>query len=131
MTEQKTILMQTEPRFAHQQGCCCWSCIRELQRWITATNYDRESRREAENKWRAKRMTFTILQQIEEAEREIKMRVNVYPRWVGSGKMKQDEADLHLARMKSILKTLVWLRDNKDTIKEKLTSSKTLDEVAP
>ena len=76
-------------------------------------------------------MTFTIMQQIEEAEREIKMRVNVYPRWVGSGKMKQDEADLHLARMKSILKTLVWLRDNKDTIKEKLTSSKTLDEVAP
>jgi hypothetical protein len=122
MVDQKSIAMQTEPRFAHDAWCCCGLCIGELQRWIVATNSDRRLRLDAENKWRVETMRFTILHQIEEAEREVRMREGVYPRLVGSGKMKQDDADLHLARMRSILKTLIWIRDNESRIKEKLAT---------
>ena len=35
-------------------------------------------------------------------QREIKMRERVYPRWVASGKMSQEKADLELEVMRAI-----------------------------
>jgi hypothetical protein len=42
---------------------------------------------------------FTLRQQIEEVERELKLRESVYPRQVSSGKMRQSVADFHIGRM--------------------------------
>lgn len=36
------------------------------------------------------------------ALREVRMRLQVYPRWVAAGKMTQAEADRELARMRAI-----------------------------
>lgn len=51
-------------------------------------------------------MIFSLNQQIEEVEREIKLREGVYPRQVASGKMRQSVADYHLDRMRGVLATL-------------------------
>lgn len=61
--------------------------------------------------------TISIGAQIEEAEREIRLREGVYPRQVSSGKMRQSVADMHLARMRAILRTLQWLQANEETIR--------------
>jgi hypothetical protein len=47
-----------------------------------------------------------IDEQIKAAERELAMRVHVYPHRVASGKMKQEAADLELTRIRAILRTL-------------------------
>jgi len=44
------------------------------------------------------------------AEREVGMRERVYPKRVADGKMRQDDADRELARMKAIYRTLFGLR---------------------
>ena len=54
-------------------------------------------------------MKISINAQIEEVEREIGLRKQVYPRHVSSGKMRQSVADMHIERMESVLKTLRWL----------------------
>lgn len=40
-------------------------------------------------------------------QREINMRVKVYPRWVALGRMTQDQADREIAVMRAILRWLV------------------------
>lgn len=62
--------------------------------------------------------TRNILLQIAEIERELAMRQNVYPGWVGRGKMRQGEADEHMARMRAVLATLIWCRDHRDALSE-------------
>jgi hypothetical protein len=57
--------------------------------------------------------------QIAEVEREIKYRENVYPRWARAGKIRQSVADMHLERMRDVLKTLTELRKMQD-LAEKL-----------
>jgi hypothetical protein len=57
--------------------------------------------------------------QIAEVEREIKYRENVYPRWARTGKIRQSVADMHLERMRDVLKTLRELRKMQD-LAEKL-----------
>lgn len=52
-------------------------------------------------------------QQIAEVGRELGLRRNVYPGMVARGKMRQGEADEHLARLDAAYSTLVWLRDNR------------------
>ena len=47
-----------------------------------------------------------LADQIKCVDREIGMRLRVYPRWVQSGRMKQDEADREIARMEAVLATL-------------------------
>lgn len=47
-------------------------------------------------------MTFTPAEKAHEAEREINMRAQVYPRQVRAGKMSQDSADRRIAIMKEI-----------------------------
>ena len=48
--------------------------------------------------------------QIKVAERELALRKNVYPKWVESGKMKQEEARHQLMGMEAIVMTLRDLR---------------------
>ena len=56
-------------------------------------------------------MSFSLHQQIEEVEREIKLRKEVYPRLVINAKMRQSIADFHLARMEAVLATLCRLAE--------------------
>lgn len=55
-------------------------------------------------------MSVPLLHQIEELERELVFRRDVYPRQVARKKMRQGEATLHTARMEAALKTLRWLQ---------------------
>lgn len=45
-------------------------------------------------------------------EREIAMRVRVYPGWVARGKMKQAKADDEITKMRAVLTTLLHIRKN-------------------
>lgn len=56
---------------------------------------------------------ISIEQQISEIQREIGLRKNVYPGLVARGKMRQGEADEHMARIEAALTTLMWIRDNR------------------
>jgi hypothetical protein len=47
-------------------------------------------------------MEFTRAQKHAAIKREIAMRKRVYPRWTGSGKMKDDEAEREIAIMEAI-----------------------------
>jgi hypothetical protein len=51
-------------------------------------------------------MKFSIDAQIEEVEREIRLRREVYPRQVANGRMRQSVAEYHLNRMIAVLDTL-------------------------
>lgn len=62
-------------------------------------------------------MKTPIASQIAEVLRELALRRNTYPRLVGSGKMKQSEADLCTARMEAVLETLKFCRDNEADIR--------------
>lgn len=55
-------------------------------------------------------------QQIAEVGREIGLRRSVYPTFIARGKMTQEEADEHLARMEAAYATLIWLRDNREWV---------------
>ncbi len=47
-----------------------------------------------------------IAQQISEVKRELQLRRHVYPGLVGRGRMRQSEADEHMARLRASLATL-------------------------
>lgn len=61
---------------------------------------------------------FTLAQQISEVDREIALRHAVYPGLVTRKKMRHGEADEHLARMESVRRTLIWLRENETKLRE-------------
>jgi hypothetical protein len=63
---------------------------------------------------------FSLTQQIEEVERELKMRGEVYPQLVRKGSMRQSVADYHMGRMRAVLETLNWLSDNRTKVIEQL-----------
>jgi hypothetical protein len=65
-------------------------------------------------------MAYSLSAQIEEVEREILLRGRVYPHQVASRKMRQSVADMHLDRMRAVLRTLEWLRANETAIKAKV-----------
>ncbi len=56
-------------------------------------------------------MHINLHQQIACVRREIKMRQDVYPRWVGKGKLRQAEADYQIVAMQAVLETLEQLQD--------------------
>ena len=60
----------------------------------------------------------SLEKQIAEAGRELALRKSFYPQQVGRGKMRQAEADYLIANMEAILETLMWCRDNADTIRK-------------
>ena len=55
--------------------------------------------------------TISCAEQLECAERELKLRQRVYPRRVADGKMTQAQADRELARMEAIIATLRGLAE--------------------
>lgn len=57
-----------------------------------------------------------IDEQIAEVGREIGLRKSVYPGFVARGKLSQEEADQHLARMEAVYATLKWIRDNRASL---------------
>ena len=67
---------------------------------------------------------ISLAQQIEEVEREIKLRKSTFQNYGRTGKMRSSEAEFHLMRMKAVLTTLRWLQANEATIKAAVTKSK-------
>ena len=65
-------------------------------------------------------MAVTLVQQIQEVERELSLRAAVFPRQVYAKKMRQGEADEHMTRMQCVLATLKWLQANEAKIRETL-----------
>jgi hypothetical protein len=53
--------------------------------------------------------------QIQEIEREIRMRREVYPRQVSRGKYRRSEAEELIAIMESVRATLIKLQDQQET----------------
>lgn len=66
---------------------------------------------------------FSLRQQIEEIELELKMRANVYARAVANGRMKQSEADYRTERLGAVRGTLLWLQGNEAKIKQLLAGA--------
>lgn len=55
---------------------------------------------------------FTKKELAECAHRELSYRQRLYPRWVTTGKIKQTEADLEIAKMTAIYRTIMALPDD-------------------
>lgn len=68
---------------------------------------------------------ISIIGQIVEAERELAMRHQTYPRMVGAGKMRQGEADMLIARQEAIIATLKWVKANEPDIRAWIEAKKT------
>jgi hypothetical protein len=66
---------------------------------------------------------ISIDAQIEEVERELRLRGGVYARQVASGKMRKAVADMHTDRMVAVLETLRWLRDNRVQVIQEVVAS--------
>jgi hypothetical protein len=64
---------------------------------------------------------ISLAQQIEEVEREIKLRENAYRSYGRTGAMRSSEAEFHIARIKAVLATLRWLQANEATIRTAVT----------
>ena len=62
-------------------------------------------------------MKISISQQIDEVDRELKMRADVYPRQVSSGKLRPSIADYQIKRLEAVKATLEWLRDNETDVR--------------
>lgn len=60
---------------------------------------------------------ISINAQIEEVEYELKMRAQVYGRRDSVDRRGASERELHVTRLKAVLATLIWLRDNSAKIK--------------
>lgn len=67
---------------------------------------------------------ISIIGQIAEAERELAMRHEVYPRRVANRQMRQGEADMLIARQEAIIKTLKWVQDNEPEIRAWLKANR-------
>jgi len=68
---------------------------------------------------------ISINAQIEEVDRELGLRRNVYELEVARGKMRKSVADLHLERMRAVRATLAWLQANEALIKRRLANDAT------
>lgn len=67
---------------------------------------------------------ISIVGQIAEAERELAMRRDVYPRRVASRAMRQGEAEMLIARQEAIIATLKWVRANEADIRAWIEAKK-------
>lgn len=65
---------------------------------------------------------FSIGAQLEEVDREIRLREKVYPNEVKRGAMRESVANYHLDRMRAVRRTLAWLAENETKVKEALAS---------
>lgn len=62
---------------------------------------------------------FSLRQQIEEVDHELDQRASVYPRMVAKRKLGESAAQYHVDRMKAVRRSLSWLNDNLDTIRQR------------
>jgi hypothetical protein len=62
-------------------------------------------------------------QQIDEVEREIKLRESAIQSYGRTEKMRFSEAEFHIARMKAVLTTLRWLQANEAKIRAAITKA--------
>lgn len=69
-------------------------------------------------------MAISLTGQIQEVEREIALRRNVYPRQVAKGDLKQAAADLLIERMEAVRDTLLWLQRNETDIRAYVAAKK-------
>ncbi len=60
---------------------------------------------------------ISLNQQIEEVQRELNVRAQVYPGLIARGRLRQSEADYQSERLRAVLKTLKWLQENEDDIR--------------
>lgn len=60
---------------------------------------------------------ISIASQVLEAERELRMRHKAYPNQVRCRSLRQEEADMLLARQEAIIATLRWAQDNEADIR--------------
>ena len=67
---------------------------------------------------------ISLVQQIEEVEREIKLRESAFQSYGRTGGMRSSEAEFHLVRMNAVLTTLRWLQAHERTIRAAVTKSK-------
>jgi len=58
-------------------------------------------------------VSIDIDRQIACVRREVSMRRRVYPRWVSTGKMTQDEADRQISTMEAVQATLESVRSER------------------
>lgn len=65
-------------------------------------------------------MKISIAQQIDEIDRELMQRREVYPRLVAGGKLRQSVADYQVARLQAARDTLTWLAVNDRRIRQRL-----------
>ena len=69
-------------------------------------------------------MTISLDFQLSCVDREIAMRVHVYPRLVASGKKRSGEAELELEHMRAVHATLKWLKANKADVEAWVAAGK-------
>lgn len=62
-------------------------------------------------------MTVSLASQIAEVEYELRMRERVYANLVSTRRLRQAEADMHMAHMRAVLDTLHWLQRNEAMIR--------------
>lgn len=67
---------------------------------------------------------ISIIGQIAEVEREIRMREQVYPKQVREGRMRDTEATMLLDRMRAVLATLHFCRENEADIRAYIAAKK-------
>jgi hypothetical protein len=66
---------------------------------------------------------ISLAQQIEEVEREIKLRESAVQGYGGTRGRRSSEAEFHLMRMKAVLNTLRWLQAHEATIRLSVAKS--------
>lgn len=60
---------------------------------------------------------ISLVGQISEIDREIRMREQVYPKQIRDGKMRQAEAELAVERIHAVRATLVFIQENEAEIR--------------
>jgi hypothetical protein len=65
-------------------------------------------------------MKFSLNQQIDEIDRELEQRRDVYPRLVATRKLRESHAKFQTERLEAARATLVWLQQNESFIKQRL-----------
>ena len=69
-------------------------------------------------------MASSLTTQIQEVEREIALRRNVYPRQVSKRAMSQSASELLIERMEDVLNTLLWLERNETEVRAYVAAKK-------
>jgi hypothetical protein len=62
-------------------------------------------------------MKFSLAQQIEEVDRELKQRAAVYPRLISSNPSRRSELEFHVARLEAVKASLEWLQANETDVR--------------